>query len=205
MREYLAYITPVESIQNKEKVQCKVTFITGDLNHKTFIYVISTDYFRYYYYGTTLEVIELEDNSMNIINIHDVEEEDVLKFGLVIKHALTLSEKTCDIQTDTNVIYNMRQNKMYNYCKEAVENILTEIRSTEKFRLLLFIIDGAIVYIQLTTDIRKNNGYELVKGYVVEDKAKLKGIHKHYEDSKYGKNEKMKQSDIDKLITKLLP
>ena len=48
-KKYLAYISPEEDITGKEYAYCRVSFITGDLDHHNFQRVwLKTDIFRYY-------------------------------------------------------------------------------------------------------------------------------------------------------------
>lgn len=203
-QKYLAYISPVENIEGKEYVNCNITFISGDLNHKTWTNVcLKTDIFRYYYYGSTFEVIEL-DHMQNIVNIHDITVEDAKQFGVSLHNILTLNENTFDMLASNDFTYNLKENKFYNYCKNTVENMYTAMHHTTSFILRVYIINGAVVYIEMDDNPKENSKYALSSGYIVTDKSKLR--HSSYFDNNAMENgkEKLKQDDIDRLITKLI-
>lgn len=203
--KYLAYISPTEEMIGKEFAYCNVTFITGDLDHRTFQGIqVRTDMFRYYYYGSSLEVVELDQNR-NIVDIHDMTIEDVRYFGVSIHHILTLNSVTFDMLASNDFTYNLKVNKFYNYCKRTVENIYDEMqRLSDGFALRIYVINGAIIYIELDDNSMKKERYVLSAGYIVSDKYKLRNAG-HVENPGAGKqNEKLKQEEIDKLITRLI-
>lgn len=201
-KRYLAYITPIGDIEGKETVVCNTTFLTGDLNHKTYRYVMKTEIFKFYYYGSTLEVVEM-DYKNQIVAVHDITKEDAEFFGLSVKSILTLNCKTFDMLASNDITYNMKQNKYYNYCKKTVENIYKVLTTLDDFILRVYIINGAVIYIELDTNVKKNNGYVLSKGYIVEDKNKLKQTGAVQGTNSYG-SEKLSQEAIDEIITRLI-
>ena len=202
-KKYLAYISPIESIEGKEQVMCNVVFITGDLNHRMGNYMMKTNIFRYYYYGSTFEVIEMDKNNQ-IMDVHDMTAEDAEYFGISMKSIMTLNSKTFDMLGSNDVTYNLKQNKFYNHCRQTVENIYNILPSLEKFTLRVYIMNGAVVYIELDTDTKRNNGYVLCPGYVIDDKYKLKQAGTTAGSTNSYGNEKLKQEDIDKIITRLI-
>ena len=66
------------------------------------------------------------------------------------------------------------------------------------------IMNGAVIYIELDTDMKRNNGYVLCPGYVIDDKYKLKQAGVIASGTGSHGNEKLKQEDIDKIITRLV-
>ena len=112
LKKYLAYISPLEDIYGKEFVICSVTFITGDLNHATYRYMMKTDIFKYYYYGSAFEVVELNEKR-EIINVHDITKDDCEYFGITLKSILTLNCCTYDMLTSNDITYNLKINKFY--------------------------------------------------------------------------------------------
>ena len=203
-KKYLAYISPVEDITNKEYVNCNVTFITGDLDHQTFHNVwLKTDIFKYYYYGSTFEVLELDDRQ-KIVSIHDITVEEAKQFGVSLHNILTLNKSTCDMLASNDFTYNLKVNKFYNYCRHTVENIYNAMQNVVSFILRIYVINGAVVYIEMDDNPRQNSKYALSSGYIVTDKSKLRHSAYLEESSSGNRNEKLKQEDIDKLITRLL-
>lgn len=203
-KKYLAYISPVEDITGKEYASCNITFITGDLDHQTFWNVrLKTDIFRYYYFGSTLEVLEL-DERQQIIDIHDITVEDARQFGVSLHHILTLNKTTFDMLASNDFTYNLKVNKFYNYCRHTVENIYRVMQQVPGFLLRIYVINGAIVYIEMDDNPKQNSKYALSGGYIVTDKSQLRNSA-YLESSGCGNsNEKLSQADIDKLITKLI-
>lgn len=203
-KKYLAYISPKEDIEGKEYAYCSVTYITGDLDHRTFQRVwLKTDIFRYYYYGSTLEVIEL-DERQQIVNVHDLTIEEAREFGVSLYHVLTLNKTTFDMLASNDFTYNLKVNKFYNYCKGTVENIYNALQQAECFVLRVYVIKGAVVYVELEVNPKKSRNYVMSEGYIVADKSKLRQSMYAESSASGSGNEKLKQEDIDKLITKLI-
>ena len=200
MKKYLAYITPINAnINGLSVVPCNVIFITGDLKHRCYNYNISSDYFKYYYYGSTLEVIEL-NSDMSINDIHDLTKEDAEYFGVSYHKALTLNLVNGDMLATNDFVYNIRNNNFHNYCGKTIQNILDRVIKLPEFSLGLYIINGAVVYVELYEN-PKNIKYSMSAGFVVNDKSLLKGRDVSVG---YSENKKLSQVEIDKLITRLV-
>ena len=203
VKKYLAYISPLENINGKDFVTCNVTFITGELNHKTIKYMgIGTSIFKYYYYGSTLEVVELNEQ-MQIIDIHDIHVEDADEFGVSLYNVLTLNKSTFDMLASNDITYNMKVNKYYTYCRQTVENIYNRMQQISTFVLRVYTINGAAVFIELDENPTSDSKYILTSGYVVADKAQLKKTSIRYNSSSHG-SDKLSQDDINKLVTRLV-
>lgn len=203
-RKYLAYITPLADIEGKDYVDCLITFITGDLNHQTFKYAwLRTDIFRFYYYGSTLEVVEL-DGGMRIVSIRDLTKEDAEEFGVSLKSVVTLNSNTFDMLVSNDVTYNMKENKFYRHCSKTVDNMLNRMKQIDKFVLRAYIINGAVIYLELDEIIKNSNNYVMSPGFVVNDRTKLKNNNSFRELSIADTNEKLNQEDIDKIVTRLV-
>ena len=203
-KKYLAYISPMEDITGKDCANCNITFITGDLDHRTILNVkLKTDIFRYYYYGSAMEVVEV-DERQNIVEIHDLTVEEAKQFGVSLYHILTLNKSTYDMLASNDFTYNLKVNKFYNYCTGTIENIYNAMQKLENFLLRVYVIKGVVVYVELDDNPKKSSKYALSEGYIVSDKSKLR--HSAYMDnSASGKgNEKLKQADIDKLVTQMI-
>lgn len=200
MKRYLAYITPINvNVNGLSIVPCTVVFLTGDLKHRPFTYNISSDYFKYYYYGSTLEVIEL-NNDLSISSIRDLTKDDADHFGISYCKALTLNLTTGDMLASNDFVYNINQNNFNNYCKGTIRNILERIKKLPEFSLGLYIINGAVIYIELY-ETPRNTKYAMSSGYLVNDKSLLKH---NSEVSECTGNRKLSQVEIDNLITKLV-
>lgn len=199
-KKYLAYINPLEDISGKEKVACNFIFLTGDLKHRSIQYNgIDTGFFRYYYYGSTLETVELDSN-MRIIDIHDVTLEDAEKFNLCCNRILTFNTKTYDMLASNNFVYNLKQNNFYTYCKHTANNIINKMGEINEFVLRAYTIHGGIFYIELDENPRGDK-YTMAPGYIVNDKSLLRMSET---DVEFNGKDKLTQEDIDKLITKLV-
>lgn len=199
-KKYLAYINPLEDITGKDKVTCNFVFLTGDLKHRNIQYSgIDTSFFKYYYYGSTLETVELGSN-MEILDIHDVTMDDAERFNLCCNRILTFNIKTYDMLASNNFVYNFKQNNFYNYCKGTANNIVNRMKQINEFVLRAYTINGGIFYIELDENPRSDK-YTMSPGYVVNDKSLLR--MSEINDG-HNSNAKLSQEDIDKLITKLV-
>ena len=203
-KKYLAYISPLEDITDKEYANCNITFITGDLDHRTFSGLkLKTDLFRYYYYGSSLEVVEL-DRHQNVVDIHDITVEEAKYFGVSLHYILTLNQSTFDMLASNDFTYNLKVNKFYSYCKTTVENMYCCMQRLNNFILRAYVINGAVVYIELDDNPGKERQYALTPGFIISDKSKLKNAGGKEVTVSGHSREKLKQEDIDKLITKLI-
>lgn len=201
-KKYLAYISPEVDFTGLEFVPCCVTFISGDLDHQTFRDVVMpSNIFTYYYYGSTLEVVELDDNK-NLLGVHDLTNEEISEFGISIYNVLTLNRNTFDMLTSNDFAYNLKVNKFYTYRKQTVENMFAVMNRTDRFILRVYVIKGAIVYIHLNDNPDRDSKYVLSSGFIVTDKSKLRGSSVS-NSGITNSNAKLKQEDIDKLITKI--
>ena len=199
-KKYLAYINPLEDITEKDRVACNFIFLTGDLKHRNIQYSgIDTSFFRYYYYGSTLETVEL-GNNMEILDIHDVTMEDADRFNLCCSRILTFNTKTYDMLASNNFVYNFKQNNFYNYCKYTANNVIARMREIKEFSLRIYTINGGIFYIELDEN-PKGDKYAMSPGFVVNDKSLLR---MNNTSDKCRGNDKLSQEDIDELITRLV-
>lgn len=70
--------------------------------------------------------------------------------------------------------------------------------------LRVYVIKGAVVYVELEVNPKKSSNYVMSEGYIVADKSKLRQSMYAESSASGSGNEKLKQEDIDKLITKLI-
>ena len=181
---------------------CNVVFITGDLKHRVIQYNgIDTSYFTYYYYGSTLEVVEI-DAGMRILDIHDITLDDAEYFGLYCNNILTYNIKNSDMLASNDFVYNLKVNNFYNYCKQTVNNIVDRMQQVKEFVLRAYTINGAIIYIELDEN-PKGNKYTMSPGYIVNNKELLR-MNGNITAGMSSSNEKLSQDDIDKIITKMV-
>jgi len=203
-KKYLAYISPVEDIAGKEYAACNITFITGELDHETLQGVrLKTDIFKYYYFGSTIEVVVLDDRK-NIVDIHDITMEDAKEFGVSLYNVLTLNKSTFDMLVSNDFTYNLKVNKFYNYRKSTVENMYAAMQKATSFLLRVYVINGAIVYIEMDDNPKRDSRYVLSEGYIVTDKSGLRHSAHLGKSASGSGNEKLSQQDIDVLITRLI-
>lgn len=202
-KKYLAYIVPLEDITGKEYALCDIIFASGLLNHQHKQAVLGTNIFRYYYYGSTFEVVEMDEHN-NVVNVHDVGEKDMEEFGLSLKSVLTLNTDTYDMLVSNDFVYNIKSNKFYNNCRQTIENICRRIQEIDGFTIRTYIRDGAVIYIELDENTNSKSKYVLNRGFLVSDKSQLRQSGKVTTTPEFDKNEKLKQKDIDKIVTRLI-
>ena len=203
-REYLAIIEPTESIDGKDKCMCSVSFLTEDLNHRIETHLLSTCYFRYYYYGTALEVVEM-DKDKNIINIRDLKNDDMVKFNLSIAHVVSFNALTHDALASNGFVYPFDQSTFATRHDRTFNNILSFMQLSQEFILRIYLINGAVVYIEPRDNVKQSSSlykYNLNPGLTIRDRSFLKSMlprsQSDFEDTK----RKLSQNEVDEMFEK---
>lgn len=207
MRKGIAIIKPNEDINGKEEVLCNVRFIDKANKHFTTNTYIKTNIFKYYFYGTTIEVLELDDNG-KVIDVHDLDKNALHEYNLQINYALTLSfmgNKIVSLATN-GVVYYLEQSTFFRNYSFVANNMYIGMLGSSNFVFRYYTMEGEIVYIQLETNKGVNSidyKYSLHNGFVISDRNLLKALipktQEEFEDS----NEKLSQKQIDDLIDKI--
>ena len=199
----LAIITPLESIE-KESVYSELFFIQTRDIVKTYI---PNNVFKYYYYGVTLEIVEL-DNDNRCISIHDVKKDDLIKYNISINYALTISfdaDKIASLSTN-GVIYYLEQSTFFKRYKFVFTNMYNAMITSSNFVFRYFTINGAISYVQLECNkpaTSPDYKYALHNGFTVSNRDILKCMLPKTDTDFADSKEKMNQEAIDKLLEQL--
>lgn len=200
----LAYIWPAEDIQDKEVALANVKFITGPYERKTARYMLTTNIYRYYYWGVTFEVVSLDENGA-ITEVADVRKEDLLDFRMNIIHALSFNSITHEVLGSNGFVYKLDQSVYYRNCKPVCDFIYSQIETAENIVMQMYTVNGGIIAILFDKNIspdRKDYKYAIQRGFVTADNKLLRSMVPKTEVQE-DNHEILKQNEIDKLIEKL--
>lgn len=199
----LAIIMPLETI-DKESVYSELFFLQTREIVKTFI---PNNVFKYYFYGVTLEVVELDKNN-NCISIHDVKKDDLIKYNLSINYALTISfdeDKIASLSTN-GFVYYLEQTTFFKRYNFVLTNMYNAMKSSNNFVVRFFIINGAISYVQLECNkpsTASDYKYALHNGFSVSNRDILKCMLPKTDMDFIDSKEKLNQEAIDKLFEQM--
>ena len=202
----LAIITPLENI-NKEQVYSELYFIDLSNKHRVIKTFVPNSIFKYYFYGVTIEAVEL-DNNNNCVNIHDITKDDMINYGISLGYALTLSftENEAVSLATNGFTYYLYQSTFFRRYKYIFNNMYYAMTQSSNFVLRYFIMDGAICYVQLECNKSKDAAdykYAMHNGFAISDRNVLKSMLPKTESEFNDSNEKLSQMKIDQLIDKL--
>ena len=204
--KYLAFIWHAEDYINKEECLCYIQFLTGKLRGKIVQAKLTTGIFKYYYWGVTLEEVEL--NARNeVIGVADLTVDSLSRYNMNILHALTFNEETSDVLGSDGFVYKLNQSVFYNRCKAVYDYIVQEMKTANNCILRLYIKDGGIFSILFDKNISpKSPGYKYImqRGFVTADKKVLRTMIPSTDASVGNSNDKLSQSDVDKMFEELL-
>ncbi|SCY79321.1 hypothetical protein SAMN02910292_02947 [Lachnospiraceae bacterium XBB2008] len=200
----LAYIWPAESIDGKEQALAYVRFITGPYEKKTGKYLLTTNIYKYYFWGVTFEAVTIQDDG-SIIEVSDVKRDEWESFGLSIIHALSWNSITHEVLGSNGFVYKLDQSVFYRVCGRVCDHIYEQIESAENIVMQMYTLSGGIIAILFDKDIPKSHPsykYAIQRGFVTADNTILRSMVTIKEISADNK-EVLKQDDIDKLLEKL--
>lgn len=201
----LAFIWPAEDIVGKEVCRSNVKFISGPFRHKVIQYDMTTDIYKYYYWGVTFEVVIINQKG-DLIEVRDIDKNDFGIFDLDFITALTYNANTHEILATNGFVYKLDQSLFYRHCPAVCEYIYKEMETANNFILYMYTINGGIASVLFDKDLHiKDKRYKSVihKGFITSDNHLLRNmVPKDTVDEEIG--EKLKQEDIDKLIEKML-
>ena len=206
MEKCIAFIWHLEDYTGKETCLCQLRILSGKYNGKYFQAYLTTNIFKFYYWGVTLEEVEIDKN-LNIISVSDLDLESMKKYNINIFYALTFNEETSDALGSDGFVYKLNQSIFYNKCRAVYDHIMNEIKTARNFSLRLYTRDGGIFYFVFDKDISpKASGYKYVmnKGYITADKKVLKSMIPATSTNNTNSNEKMTQADVDKMLEEML-
>ena len=201
---YLALISPMEDYAGKDTVMCNVKFLTGDRKQQMYQMSMTTDIFRFYFWGVTLEVVEL-DNSGNLIRVYDIDDEAKRKYNIGISYALTYNDVNHEILAANGFVYNIDESLFARYCRPVCERIYAQIQQSYNFALRFYTWNGAMLSLLFDANVSKDSPmfkYALNRGFIVADKKVLRGMSPASTSVSYDydKNQKLKQEDIDQML-----
>lgn len=203
-KRYLAFIEPLEPIVGKEEALCKVRIITGDLAYSSVTCKLTTGIFRYYFWGTTFEVVTIDGGV--VVGVEDVKKETMLDFKLGVVHALTYNNFTHDVLASDGFLHNLDDSLFARHCRPVLNTIYNEIYTAQNFSMTMYTLNGAVINILFNKNIDKRAyefKYALESGYVSADKGTLRSmIPKTQED--FDRKKKLTQSEIDKLFNDMV-
>lgn len=202
----LAIIVPLEDI-NKEHVYSELYFIDLSNRHKVIKTYVPHNIFKYYFYGATLEVVEL-DNNNNCVNIHDITKDDMIEYSISLSYALTLSFTENEVVSlaTNGFTYYLYQSTFFRRYKYIFNNMCNAMKQSNNFVLRYFIMNGAICYVQLECNKSRDAvdyKYVMHNGFAISNRDILKSLLPKTEIEFNNSTEKLSQMKIDQLIDKL--
>lgn len=201
----LAIIEPTESLLGKEKVLCKVSIVSGIHAHRRVQMAIPIEFFRYYFWGSTFEVITYND-AFELVNIRDVIKEDLPKYNLAVAQVLAYNHVTHNVVATNGVSYNLDDSLFAKYCPHVCKRIYEEISTAYNFTLMLITMNGAVIDLSFAKNVdekKYSHRHILTYGFVTTNTSALRFSSASSKPSVDG-NEKLSQDDIDELIDKML-
>lgn len=205
MEKCIAFIWHGEDYTNKEECICYVRPLTGRFRDKILSGVLTTGIFRYYYWGVTLEEIELDQNG-NFGEVRDLTIETLKYYNMSVMYALTFNEETSDVLGSDGFVYRLNQSIFYNKCKPVYDYIMQEIKTAQNFSLRLYTKDGGILSFLFDKNVSpKAAGYKYVlnRGFITSDKSILRTMIPAT-SSESSSKDKLTQADVDKMIEEML-
>lgn len=194
--KYLAFIEPMEDLRDKIEVMCKIRIISGDLAFKSLQQVLKTTIFNYYFWGTTFEVVTIENGK--IVNVEDVKKDTMLEFKLGLVYALTYNNFNHDVLTSDGFLHNLDDSLFARHCKPVLDRIYYEISTAYNFTMRMYTLNGAVINILFDKNIKKDK-YVLESGFISSDRKTLRNMIPKTQDE-FDKKKKLTQSEIDKLF-----
>lgn len=205
VRKYLAFINPLEDITGKDEVRCNVRFLTGDLKGKALQTVFTTGIYRYYYYGVTMEVVELDTNNQ-IIDVYDIRHKDFDLFKIDLTRAEAFNGVSNEVLSSNGLIYRTDQCIMSRDYPQVYQTICQNMRLSDNFVMYLYTMDHALLYFQIDFNIPKNNERyrnAIHRGFLPADKNKIKRLT-DVKPEEVKSDEKLGQDAIDKLLKEIM-
>lgn len=203
----LAFISPIKPFENLFHIPANIDFVTGERKGKSGIYEVTTDIFKYYYFGTTLEVVEL-DKIGNIINIRDVQPTDLKEFNLNILKVYSFNLNTTDMMCSNGFVYILNQSKFWRDYPQVCNEIMKQMQLASNFVMYAYTMNNTILSVNVEFNLKetdKRYKRAIHRGFITEDKKLLKMMSPPIStDSSIDPNEKLSQKDVDKLLDEML-
>lgn len=179
IKKYLAFIEPLEDIANKQEVMCNIRIITGERAYDVLHQKLTTDIFRYYFWGTTLEVISIDSSTGQVVSVEDLQMETMSMFNIGITYALTYNRMNHDILCFNGMLYNLDESLFARHCKPVLQNIYNVIDTSYNFSMRIHTLKGALLNILFDNNINPNAAgykYALGCGFVAANKQTLRNM-----------------------------
>lgn len=201
-KRYLAFIEPMEYLEEgKAEVMCTIRIITGDLAYKILHQKLRTDIFRYYFWGTTFEVVYIDDN-MNVYKVEDVQKDTMLEFKLGVVYALTYNNITHDVLGSDGFLHNLDDSLFARHCRPVLNVMYNEIQTAYNFSMRMYTLNGAVINILFDKNMsEKSPGYKysMQSGFISTNKDMLRNMIPKTQ-AEFDRKKKLTQEDIDKLF-----
>jgi hypothetical protein len=205
--EHLVIIKPLEDITGKTSVQCQYEIVAGKLKNtlSRFVAQCTTNVFRYYYYGATIEIANIDADGNVYGAPRDVKIDDYKHFGIALSYALTFNNVSQEVLSTNGVVYRFSQSVFYRNHPDVVSNMYRAMMASTGFVLRLYTINGGIVYTEIHDNVLENSReykYVIRPGFTVSDRNILKCLVPQSQEEYADSRELLKQEDIDKLFEK---
>ena len=202
----LAFISATQSHENLYSVWAKVQFVTGPRKGKVITCQVPTDIFRYYYHGTTLEVVELDKND-SIISVTDPKADDFKAFGLQLCRVYSFNMQTTDLLASNGFVYNLKQSSYWRDFHQVCDNIISQMYVASNFVMYAYLKDNVLLSLNVEFNLNEHDKrykYAIHHGFVTADKKLLRMMCPAVANNTKSSNEKLSQEDIDTLIDEML-
>ena len=201
---YIAVIEPMEPFNDYNSlIRCYVTFLTGNKKSKREEHILSTGIFKYYFFGAAIEVVSIENST--IVDIHDITKSDLKQFDLGIAYALTFNNTTQELLASNGFVYKFDQSTFYSRFPQVVSNMYRSMYSGKPFVWQLYLLNGAIVYVNMFTDVREESvayKYLVSPGFSLQSRDTLKLMLPKDTDELKESHDKLSQDEIDIIVAK---
>lgn len=201
----LTFIKPLEDYTNKFNVKAEIRFLTGERKGKKGIYEVTTDIFKYYFFGVTLEVVEF-DKIGNIINIRDVKSDEFEEFHMGLLKTYSFNIETTDMLCSNGFVYILNQSKLWRDYPEVCQNIMNNMMYASNFVMYTYTMNNTLLMVNVEFNLKPNDKrYKkaIHRGFITADKDLLKMMSPPEVWNEADPNEKLKQEDIDRLIKEM--
>lgn len=203
MKKYLAFIEPLEDFRDKEEAYCQIRIMSGDLKFKVFRQLLKTTIFNFYFWGTTFEVVYIENGV--VIKVEDLHKDTMEEFSITVDYAVTYNAFTHEVLTKSGFLHNLDDSLFARNCKPILMRIYSEIATSYNFSMRFYLRKGAIISLLFDKNIDEKAcfyKYVMQAGFVAADRNTMRSmIPKTQTD--YDKNKKLNQEDIDRLFKEM--
>lgn len=205
MKTSIAFIIPLDVIEGKSTVNCLFKFVAGEYRGKEKVINTTTDIFKYYFFGYTLETVVWGSNGY-ISNIRDIDRDDCREFNISAASAIMYNGVSQSFLASNGFVYGIWDSLFARYAgQNLVGRIVYEISSARNFSTRFYLLNGALLSINLSKNITEDKAsykYVLEPGFVPGNKEILRTLIPKTRDE-FIEKEKLTQVDIDKILQQM--